>query len=340
MPQPGEIPAPPLPEPDDDLYIVHYSQERAEHCTDSTPGVLAIVVQHVLTGQQRTFAALHLAEREGIPPAELPARLEQLERRLLEGYVDFTAGLPGATWLHWAMRRPSFGFEVLSQRARRQGLDLPEVPLARQFDLANYLKRTYGHDYAPHPRLWHASRRNGTWGPGLLSEAESAEAWAAGRHAALLWSLSMKVQAIARLYELARSRRFLAGVAASPPDAATSAGPCAAAPGAVPGVPGATTATGGEIPTEAEGLEPDEEELADRLAAKGHHTKAALVRHMKGREWADLEEIKDRVQGDPHNRDGSVKGLASETTKQVKLFGSSLEYRVRGHRLRKFRIGE
>src|SRR5262249_34047985 len=120
----------------------------------------------------------------------------------------FTAGLPRANWLHWGMRSACFGFEVLSQRARRHGLDPVEIPLARRFDLANYLKRAYGRDYAPHPRLWHASRRNGAAGLGLLSEAEAAEAWAAGHHAALLRSLSLKVHAIARLYELVREGTF------------------------------------------------------------------------------------------------------------------------------------
>jgi hypothetical protein len=302
MPPPGGIPAPPLPEPGDDLYVVHYSQERAEDCADATPGVSAIVVQHLLTGRQRTFAALHLAESEGISPAELPARLAELERRLIEGFAAFTAGLTDARWLHWGMRCPSFGFEVLSQRARRHGLELPEFPLERQYDLANYLKRTYGHDFAPHPRFWHACRLNGVSGPGLLSEAESTEAWAAGRHASLLWSLSMKVQAIARLYELARTGQFVTGSADAAQDATTPAEACAAEEVAVP--------EGGEAPTGAASREPDEGELADRLSALGHHTKAALVRYMSGREWADLEEIKDRVQGDRSNRDGAVKGLA------------------------------
>lgn len=81
--------------------------------------------------------------------------------------------------------------------------------------------------------------------------------------------------------------------------------------------------------------EPDEDELADRLSEKGHYTKAALVKFMKGRTSATLDEIKDRVQGDPTNRDGSVKGLASRTTQEVRASGSSLEYRVRGHELRK-----
>jgi hypothetical protein len=343
QPQPGEIPAPPLPEPDDDLYVIHCTQERAEDCTAATPAVSAIVVQHILTGDQRTFASLHIAERERISPPEIPARLAELERCLLEDFFAFAAGLPRSIWLHWGMRGPCFGFEVLSQRARRHAVDPVEIPPERRFDLANYFKRAYGRDYAPHPRLWHASHRNGAACPGWLDENQAAEAWAAGHHAALLRSLSFKVNAIARLYELARSGSFQAGGFESLSGGEASAGLCSLTPIGGPSGPamvGATTVAERELLARKGGREPDEEELADRLAADGHHYKSALVRHMKGREWADLEEIKERVQGDSTNRDGSVKGLASKTTRKVKLLGSTLEYRVRGHRLRKCRAGE
>jgi hypothetical protein len=52
MPLPGEIPAPKLPDLDEHLYVIHYSQERAEDCTAASPEVSAIVIQHVLTGSQ------------------------------------------------------------------------------------------------------------------------------------------------------------------------------------------------------------------------------------------------------------------------------------------------
>jgi hypothetical protein len=110
----------------------------AEDCVAATPTVSAIIVQNVLTDQQRTFAALHVAERDGVPVSEFLARHQELERGLLADFFTFSAGLPHATWLHWGMRKPSFGFEVLLQRARRHGLDPGEIPPGRLFDLACY----------------------------------------------------------------------------------------------------------------------------------------------------------------------------------------------------------
>ena len=132
----------------------------------------------------------------GHPPAGLAGPTRPiLERGMLDDFFAFSAGLPVLTWLHWGTAQlHSFGFEVLSQRARRHGLDPEDIPPERRFDLANYLKRLHGCDYAPHPRLWHAIHRNGVASPGSSSEAQAAEAWCRRQiHAALLRSLSRKV---------------------------------------------------------------------------------------------------------------------------------------------------
>jgi hypothetical protein len=68
QPQPGEDPAPPLPALDDNLYVIHYSQERAENCIASTPTVSAIIVQHVLTNRQQTFRRAASRRARGRPP--------------------------------------------------------------------------------------------------------------------------------------------------------------------------------------------------------------------------------------------------------------------------------
>src|SRR5205823_12735061 len=113
----------------------------------------------------------------------------------------FVAVRPRALWLHWGMRGPLYGFEVLFPRARLHGLRPTEIPLQQRFDLAGYLKRRYGDDYVPHPRLWHALHANGLAGPGLLSEAQTAAAWTRAEYAAVLASLVRKVAGITDLYE-------------------------------------------------------------------------------------------------------------------------------------------
>src|SRR4029450_7296286 len=97
---------------------------------------------------------------------------------MLADFFHFVARTPDTCWLHWAMRQPRFGFEVLAQRARGHGLDPAEIPLHRRFDLSSYLKRQFGDDYVPHPRFWNALERNGLLGPELLNEAAAAGALA------------------------------------------------------------------------------------------------------------------------------------------------------------------
>jgi hypothetical protein len=201
-------PLPDLPARDARLYAIHYSQEKIENSATQTPPVSAIVVQHVLTQDQRTFAAFNIAERGGIVPSEFPTRLPGLEKQLLKEFFDFAAAHPEAVWLSWNMRGPLFGFEVLAQRARLHGLSPDEIPSERRFNLAGYLKARHGDKYAPHPRLWHAIHQNGVNGPGLLNEDQSAAAWKKGEYAALLQSLACKVDAIADLFDRVHAGTF------------------------------------------------------------------------------------------------------------------------------------
>jgi hypothetical protein len=120
---------------------------------------------------------------------------------MLREFFDFVAQHPDAVWLHWAMRRASFGFEVLAQRARLQGLAPDEIPPERRFDLSGYLKRLYGDDYVPHPRFPNVLERNGLLGPDFLDKEAASAAWANGEYARLIDSLSFKVDAIADLFE-------------------------------------------------------------------------------------------------------------------------------------------
>jgi hypothetical protein len=206
-------PLPPLPALDSHLYAIHYSQELQANCAAHTPPVSAISVQHVLTGQQQTFAAFRIVEQRGITPATLPAHLADLETHLLKEFFEFVARNPDAVWLHWAMRQPRFGFEVLSQRARLHGLAPAEIPLSQRFDLSSYLKRRFGDDYVPHPRFLNALERNGMLGPGLLDEQAAAAAWARGEFATLLQSLACKVDRIADLFERVQAGTFRTGAA-------------------------------------------------------------------------------------------------------------------------------
>jgi len=232
---PDRDPLPPLPVLDGRLYAIHYSQELQANSAAQTPPTSAIVVQQVLTGQQLTFAAFQIAEQRGIPPADFLAHLPALEKQLLANFFDFVARTPAAVWLHWAMRQPRFGFEVLAQRARIHGLTPAEIPVAQRFDLSSYLKRRFGDDYAPHPRFWSVLARNDLLGPDLLNEEAAAASWAQGEYARLIVSLSSKVDAVADLFDHVRRGTFK--VAPSAPEKTT-------APNAPPSDPKEESTTG------------------------------------------------------------------------------------------------
>jgi hypothetical protein len=216
---------PPLPAVNDDLHVIHYSSDLLANCPVQTPPVSAIVVQHFLTGAQMTFAVFTQAECARIPPAEVPGRFAELESEMLQLFADFVAGRPNSVWVHWRMRDAGFGFDVLTQRAAIRQVTPHGIPLARRFDLSNYLVRRYGDDYTPHPRLWNAVRRNLGAVPDLLDEAATAAEWQRGNHAAVLWSLAAKVGALARLFDRVRRGTFLTG--ACEPGAAIRAAPIA-----------------------------------------------------------------------------------------------------------------
>lgn len=238
----------------------------------------------------QSFSVLQAAEREGVSHVEWPACWPELERTLLADFFDFAAERAGAAWLHWGMRGPFFGFVVLEQRARRHGLEPCAIPAARRFDLAHYLKRRYGREYAPHPRFWHAAHRNRVAAPGLMNEVEAAAAWDAGRHAALLRSLLLKVNAIAHLYEIVRIGAFRTGEADD-----KSVGP--PPPRCLPeeGPDGVVRAVGvrESSPSVAKVVE-----ALRKAGRKGKPLRAALVEFMADRDSASITEVAHAVHGD------------------------------------------
>lgn len=211
-------PLPALPELTPDLVAVHYSQELDVNSAAQTPPVSAVVVEEVLAKSQRVFSAFTHAEQEGwAAPPDFHAHLAELERRLLRDFWAYVADHPNAIYLHWGMRAPHFGFEVLAQRARMHKLAVPDLPPERLFDLAAYLKRRYGDNYVGHPRLFKAMAANGHHSPDLLDKEQAAAAWAAGEHGRLIRSLGVKVDAIADMYDAVRTGRFVTCPEPEPP---------------------------------------------------------------------------------------------------------------------------
>ena len=203
-PSPSDFPLPRLPELDDNLYAIHVSQELQENSPDQTPPVSAIVIQQVRTDRQRSFSAFKILEQSLEKGCDVKAaflnRAAELEKRMFEDFCSFVSQNPQIVWLHWAMRQPRFGFEVLAQRARLHGIEPAGIPPMKEFNLCSYLKRRYGEEFVPHHRLENLIKINGYWGDEILDKDAAKEAWQNGEYHKLLNSLGGKVDAIADLF--------------------------------------------------------------------------------------------------------------------------------------------
>ncbi|MDY3560227.1 hypothetical protein R5W23_001453 [Gemmata sp. JC673] len=104
----------PLPAVTDELYVVHYAAGPRPNGYAPTPPVAAIVVRHVLSGTNITFATFTEAEVAGLPHDEFLTHLPNLERDTLSAFTDYATNRPRAMWVHWRMRDAVFGFDVLT----------------------------------------------------------------------------------------------------------------------------------------------------------------------------------------------------------------------------------
>lgn len=223
-----DVPPPPyepLPAVTKDLFVVHYSFDPHAVRQNRMPAVSAIVVQSLFSGTPLAFAPFTEAEACGIPPAKFQERFQEFEREMFRDFAEYTATHSAALWVHWGMREAFFGFDALTLRAKFHRQKYHNITPERRFDLERYLARRFG-DFAPHPRLWNAARRNLGTISDFLNEKATADAWEHGQYGAELRSLYAKVDAIARLFEQVRSGQFQTGTAEiDPPPALKPAAP-------------------------------------------------------------------------------------------------------------------
>jgi hypothetical protein len=164
----------------DRFYIIHYSsQSLFDAETDGlSPRITSIVVRHYQTGQTVSFSMHTVAEYLGIPKEEVEERYDEIERELLTQFYDFARDRREKYWVHWNMRNVVYGFEHLEHRYRvLTKKDPPSIPVEVRLNLNDILKRYYGQDYAPDPRMASLMDMNGERVQGFLTGKEESEAF-------------------------------------------------------------------------------------------------------------------------------------------------------------------
>src|SRR5262249_1155453 len=127
---------------------------------DGTPAPLMIATLDLATSRENVFALHLVAERRGIPPIEIPGRRQELEREVWEEFYGLVRSAKNWRWVHWNMVSVVYGFPALAHRLQALGGTPAEIPQHRVINLAEALKRAFGDDYVPHPRLENLIRLN------------------------------------------------------------------------------------------------------------------------------------------------------------------------------------
>jgi hypothetical protein len=164
------------------FFIIHYSSQSlfdSDH-QNLSPRITSIVVRHYETGQAVSFSLHTVAEYLGVLKDDIQDRYDDIERELLKQFYEFVLERRDRYWVHWNMRNVVYGFEHLEHRYRvLNQKDPPTIPVENRINLNDVLKRRFGGDYAPDPRMPSLMEFNGGLVQGFLTGKEEAEAFAA-----------------------------------------------------------------------------------------------------------------------------------------------------------------
>jgi hypothetical protein len=143
--------------------IVHYACQSLYDDNDThSPRIANIVVKDYDSDQTFSFAFHLVAEKLNVAKADITARMDDIERGLLEDFFDFVRQHPGNIWLHWNMTNLVFGFETLAHRySVLTGKNAPSIDMENRINLAEVVAGRYGPNYADVPHIPALMQLNG-----------------------------------------------------------------------------------------------------------------------------------------------------------------------------------
>lgn len=182
------------------VIIIHYSCESFYDRSDgSSPRVTSIAVRNLGTGQTTSFSIHQVAERDGVPVADITGKFDDLEKKMLKEFYQYVKSHQNHTWLHWNMRDITYGFAALAHRSRVLGTRPEDIPEARRVDLSPLLIAFFGDAYIGHPRLQTLIERNSITKRDFLTGEEEANAFTSGEYVKLHLSTLRKVDVLANI---------------------------------------------------------------------------------------------------------------------------------------------
>jgi len=179
----------------DRFYVIRYSCQNLNDDNEGlSPRVTSIAIVYYANDQAVSFSAHSIAEELGIARAEVAARFDEVETRLLENFYSFVRERREKYWVHWNMRNITYGFEHIVHRFRTLTHTEPAViPVEQRINLNDMLSERFGSDYANHPKTSDLMFLNGGLNPRFLTGAEEVQAFTRGEFIRMHQSTLTKV---------------------------------------------------------------------------------------------------------------------------------------------------
>lgn len=163
----------------ENFYIIHYSCQSLYDDNEAlSPRITSIAITHYATEQTVSFSTHSIAEELNIARANVKARFDEVELKLLSDFYLFVRDRRDKLWIHWNMRNLTYGFEHLEHRYRVLGGDNAAIiPVERRINLNDLLSQRYGNKYASHPKLKSLMELNGGVHRHFLTGEEEVQAF-------------------------------------------------------------------------------------------------------------------------------------------------------------------
>lgn len=189
------------------VWVLHYAcQSFAPGKGIKSPRITALVARNLGTGHTETFSLHAEAELMGLNPIGVLARLDSLERTMLDKYFAFLRINFRMSFLHWKMRSATYGFQAIEHRYAVLGGTPVQIAEQSRFDLAWLLEEIYGPDYVTAPHFETLARINNIPLGGYLPGAAEADAFVRSDYLAVQRSNSAKVGLLFDIAHRAESR--------------------------------------------------------------------------------------------------------------------------------------
>lgn len=181
---------------------IHYSCESFyDNPEGSSRRITSIAIKNLGSGITDSFSIHKAAEIEGVPPEDIEASYDSLERLMLDDFYTYLRATPNFNWLHWNMRDSNYGFPAIAHRYKVLRGAPESIQSSHLFDLAALLQDIYGPNYIEHPRLEELAKHNDVTMLGFLTGEEEAKAFVDKQYVLLHQSTLRKASIIANLAE-------------------------------------------------------------------------------------------------------------------------------------------